>query len=379
MPKDAVPRKTRKDEPVLNPEPIAHQVLKNCAISDSHHAGLYSLCGLALRLRDLYKWENRLEPWVEADSSVVLEWIGEKEQTWEELAESEYSHITISNTPYDPFDSQGINKELEPHGLLYGAGFVHSLKPTFFLAAIEEKRRLRNHPIYMLGREYARDILSIPAMSQDNLILVRRESTGFYLWDQILFLKKSGREALKYALAFYGLSGENTQELRERFSKIVSDEMETYIYHELGEIEEKAFDRETWRNIIAAFPHSPIELLARSVKDMLADTNEHGKLRFVTTGRRKASLALHVAFLDGLRKILCPELIDAFRHFKDKGNWQTIERAVAACRSTGRKYAEAMSRIFWEGKRRGDLAWAEEEMKQRLLVPLGIGSRWGDE
>ncbi|MEJ2658563.1 MAG: hypothetical protein P8012_15455 [Desulfobacterales bacterium] len=42
---------------------IADQVLFNCNITDSQHAGLYSICGLALRLRDLYKWENRLEPW----------------------------------------------------------------------------------------------------------------------------------------------------------------------------------------------------------------------------------------------------------------------------------------------------------------------------
>jgi len=364
---------------MLDPDAIAHQVLKNCSISDSHHAGLYSLCGLALRLRDLYKWENRLEPWVEADSSVVLEWIGEKEQIWEEVAESDYGPITISGIPYGPFESERINDVLEPHGLFYGAGFVHSLKPTFFLAAIEKKRQINAHPVYVLGREFARDILSIPALSQDNRILVRREATRFYLWDQIFFLKKSGREALQYALAFYGLSGHNAKGLHDRFSRIVSDEIETYIYHEVGEIEETTFDRDVWRNIIATFPHTPIELLARTVKDILADTNEHGKLRFVIATRREASLALHVAFLDGLRKVLFPELIDAFMDFKEKGNWGVIERAVTAGSSTGRKYAEAMSRIFREGKRRKDMGWAEEEMKQRLLVPLGIGSGWGKE
>ena len=52
---------------------IVSQVLENCNISDSQHAGVYSICGLALRLRDLYKWEKGLEPWVEDDSVEILE------------------------------------------------------------------------------------------------------------------------------------------------------------------------------------------------------------------------------------------------------------------------------------------------------------------
>ena len=47
---------------------ITDQVLENCDIADARHAGLYSICGLALRLRDFYKLENRLSPWVENDS-----------------------------------------------------------------------------------------------------------------------------------------------------------------------------------------------------------------------------------------------------------------------------------------------------------------------
>ena len=66
---------------------FARQVLKNCEISDAQHAGLFSICGLALRLRDLYKWENELNPWEEKDSSEILDWIAAKEQLWEKLGE----------------------------------------------------------------------------------------------------------------------------------------------------------------------------------------------------------------------------------------------------------------------------------------------------
>jgi hypothetical protein len=51
---------------------------------------MYSICGLALRLRDLFKWEKGLPPWEERDSSEVLEWIEAKENTWEQYTENEY-------------------------------------------------------------------------------------------------------------------------------------------------------------------------------------------------------------------------------------------------------------------------------------------------
>ena len=38
------------------------------------------------------------------------------------------------------------------------------------------------------------------------------------------------------------------------------------------------FDRDTWREIIAAFQYSSVEHLARAVKDLLADTNDYGTL-----------------------------------------------------------------------------------------------------
>ena len=127
---------------MLDLESITRQVLLNCDISDARHAGLYSICGLALRLRDLYKWEAGLPPWIEKESSEILDWIGNKEQKWEEIADTEYSKISIRGRDYDPFDTRQINAVFEPLGFYYGAGYARSLKPTFFLAAIEDKKEL---------------------------------------------------------------------------------------------------------------------------------------------------------------------------------------------------------------------------------------------
>ena len=109
-------------------EDITAQVLENCDIADSQHAGLFSICGLSLRLRDLYKWEKGLDPWIEKDSAEILDWIGDKEQQWDELTEKDFKDIKSLGNKYDPFDPGGINDLLEPNGFFYGSGYARTVK-----------------------------------------------------------------------------------------------------------------------------------------------------------------------------------------------------------------------------------------------------------
>jgi hypothetical protein len=113
---------------------LAQQVLFNCDVSDARYAGIYSICGLAMRLRDLYKWERRMAPWQEDEAAQVLDWIGAKEDRWENLLEADYSRLEVGNTDYEAFDTQGINAVLVRRNCFYGAGYAHHLKPTFVLA-----------------------------------------------------------------------------------------------------------------------------------------------------------------------------------------------------------------------------------------------------
>ena len=346
---------------------IIKQVLKNCDISDSGHAGLYSVCGLALRLRDLYKWENRLAPWEEKDSSEILEWIGDKEQTWGKLVENDFVELSLLGNEYDPFDTRGINTVLEPRGLFYGAGYARSLKPTFFLANIEDKREIDGYTVYTLGRELARDLLTIPALTQENCIILRRESAMLFLWDKIFYIKESGRHALRFALEGCGLKEGDAKDLQRNLPTIYAAQEETYIYHEIGEMHDSIFHRDIWREVIAAYPHTPVELLARTVKDLLADTNEFGALRYITRKRKIASLAFYVAFFDGLVKEFFPELIPTFREFAETRNWRTIEAAVSKGYNTAKECAEAIIDIYQEGKQKNAKEWAKNEIEKRLL------------
>ena len=352
---------------MLDIDDITRQILHNCDISDAYHAGMFSICGLALRLRDLYKWEKGLPAWEESDSAEVLEWIESKENKWESYPENDFEELTINGRTFDPFDTGGINTILEPHNIFYGAGYARSLKPTFFLADIAEKTSLGVNRIYTLGRELARDLLTIPALTQEDCVILRQESARLFLWDSIFYIKKSARPALKFALDSCGLKNQEPKALQPHLTTILAALKETYIYHEIGELHDTDFDRDTWREIIAAFPHSPVEYLARAVKDLLADTNDYGTLRYIVKERKTASLAFYTAFLDGLAKEFFPEFLTSFQRFTWTGDWGIIDQAVSSGYNTAKKHAALITDLYREGVRKKNLKWAEAEIQNRLL------------
>jgi hypothetical protein len=348
-------------------ETVARQILNNCDISDAQHAGLYSTCGLALRLRDLYKWEHHLNPWQEKDSSEILDWIGEKEALWEKLADAKYTDLSIKSKRYDPFDTPGINAALEPHSLFYGAGYAFRLKPTFFLAEIENKAQRNGYTVYALGRELARDLLTLPALSQDQTILLRTDSARLYLWDQMAYIKKSGRAALQFALEHFGMKNQRPEVLQQHLPQILAVQKDNYIYHEIGELSDSTFNPTIWRELIATFPHSPVELLARGLKDLLADTSPKGTLPYLIKGRKTAALGLYTAFLDGMPAELFPELREAFIHFTKTRNWRMIKEAAAEGYRRARDYTSEMVHLFQTANKKQQVQWAKDEIEKRLL------------
>ncbi len=352
---------------MLDRDELAHTVQQNCTISDASHAGLFSICGLALRLRDLYKWEQQLAPWQEHDAREILDWIGDREDGWDQMATKAYASLQINGHTYDSFDTEGINALLAEEGLFYGAGYAQRLKPTFFLAEIEKKSTLRGHPVLLLGRELARDLLTLPALSQDNCIVVRQEAARLFLWDQMTYIKPSGKAAFKWGLKHCGVADANPDTLRKAFNTIFDLQRTTYIYHERGEIADKTFDRTLWREIIGAFPQSPTELLARAVKDLLADTGPEGPLAHIIQEQNSAALAFYVAFSDGLVKELFPQIRPVFKVFCGSGRWSLIADAVNQGYTAAQSYAALMSRLYQEGKQKDNLDWAADEIERQLL------------
>ncbi len=357
---------------MIDLDDIALQVTENCTVADARHAGGFSVCGLVLRLRDLYKWELGLDPWVEGDSGEVLEWIGRREERWEALAEADYRPIRISDAELDPFDVSGVNALVEPEGVRYGAGLAGGLMPVFFLACVEERRRAGGLVVYVLGRELARGLLTLPAVTREDTVILRRDTARRFLWDHIFYAGQGGGASLRYALAQYGLDAGRLDEVAARLDEIVGCELEVMLRHELGEARDGTFERETWQGVIAAFPHTPVELLARAVKDLLADTNEAGTLRYIIDQRLRASLGFYAAFLDGLRKALFPEMARAFSRFQDQDSWEAVEEARLAVRDRAARHAAVITEAFDRRVEGRPLSEVEAEIEQRLLAPMGL-------
>lgn len=346
----------------------------NCDIADAQHSGFYSLCGLVLRLRNLYKWEKGLKPWQEDTVARVSDWIDRKETCWETLTGAQFEKLSFDEKQFDPLDADGINAHLGPLGACYGSGYAHFLKPTFFLAKIEKQKMVNGFPVYILGDEYARDLFTTPALSQNGQIFVRQAAARFWLWDQISYVKQSGRQPLNYALAAYDIAAPTDIRLRNMFNAIVEEQTVTYLYHELGELADETFETGIWHAIIAAFPFSPIEMLTRTLKDILADTHPDGTLAHLIQHRKAAAFGFYVAFRESFTQKLFPELDRAFKRFIKDGDWRILEEARQNGRLQTNKQVKTLTSIFHEGRKQADMEKARRTIEAELLAPIGLGN-----
>jgi len=336
---------------------------------------MFSLCTLFLRLRSYYKWEKGLQPWEEPESHELIEWIDAKETSWHELEDQEFLPLQIDGRTVDPFHPEPVNRYLPENSLVYGAGYGRSLKPVFFLAEKLQEKIIDGCKTFILGRELNRELAAPFAMLQDGVIFIRQEPFRFYLWDQINDIRPSGKCGLQYALQCYQLLDKNDRPDRDnlvaRFNSIVDQEMEIFIYHELGEMREDSMDRELFRKIVAAFAGTPVELFARAVKDVLADTHPSGMLGHIISHEKKSSLGFYVTFLDGLRKVLSLEIAEAFHAFAANGDWDIMERARRECRHLNKERAGRLVAICEHLDERS-LEKVRLQLEKELFLPLGL-------
>ena len=349
----------------------------NCDISDARDNGIYSICTLVLKLRNLFKWEKRLEPWQEPDSPVLLDWIAAKEEYWESIQEESFLQIPINCEKVDPFLLSTINEYLASGKHVYGAGYGRSMKAVFFIAEVLENRVVEGTPVLILGEEKARELSSPFAMLQDDVIYIRKEPLRFFFWDQIQELNPSNKAAMLQALSCYGLMTDDCstfdrQRLIDVFDTIIDKELDIFIYHEVGENQKNLLDSSMLKKIISVFPATALELVARSVKDILADTHSKGLLGHVLASEKKSSLGFYISFLDGMRKLLFPEIIEASKQFWGSGDWSLIEKARLESRIKNEGIAADLQSIcnrLDQGESPDELrAWADKN----VLAPLGL-------
>jgi len=364
----------------MNLESFKEQVQHNCDVSDAGYGGVFSLCGFLLRLRDLYKWKHDIPPWEEPEPADLMEWVSLREELWESLVDAELRDLTLNGRTYHPFDAKGVNEELRPLGLIYGGGYVYGMKPSFFLGELAESRSMGELRIDLVERELIRDLYTTPAMRQGRQIFARRSAMVGFLWDRVLEMRPSARDALVFALEEYGVDADalraSPKTLGKELTRVAASELETWIHHEVGEVLEDAFPGRVWHEIVSTYSNSPIEVFARVVKDLAADTHPRGLLGYIVENRRRASLGFYWVFTSAFTRHFLPELKEGFREFLRTGEWGPVEGVRLAGREKARRSARLLVEIHEEGRERG-AEWARDRIFATLLEPLGIerGSR----
>jgi hypothetical protein len=335
-------------------EALARQVKRNCDISDAKHWGFYSICGLLLRLRELYLSEHGLRPWHKIENRTVIAWVGEKEAVWKTLVGEEYSELEFKGTRYPPFDSASINNVLVPEKLLYGAGYGPQMKATFFLAELLRHESSGGLEIYIAGKEHARDLSNAPAMLKENVIVARLEAAEHLIWQKYEEFRTksiSGRVGDALALAFesYDISPDE-QDPEKVLGDIALPELEVFIRHELGEAVEGKRLGPLWADLLLNTPDHKSGFFLRSLKDVLADTSPEGMLMHIISRKLAGSLGFYFLFLSGYRKLLSREIETAFKKFISTNDWAEMESAVQNAYEKARAISEKLLEIHSSGK-----------------------------
>ena len=356
-------------------EGLRQQVMANCHRSDAQFAGSFSLCGLLLRLRDFYKWEKGLPPWIEPDSPEVLSWIESRENLWEEVADEELQPLSWNGLKIEPFDIDPINEILLEHGLYYGAGYAAFMKPSFFLGQVSGLQRLGDYQVIHIRGELARDLFTAPAQTRENVILARWRPAAAYLWDAILNTGDSRRRAMSLTLKVYGLNREDIKKApqvwTDRFKAMIEAEIECYVRHEYGELTDRIFAHDQWRAIVGGHPHSRIELLARTIKDLLADTGENGRLSYIIENRREGSLGIFMAQHDGLASRIFSEIIPVFSRYLEDRDWTELEEACQSGLKKAAHMAKELMDLADEAENQAS-GWLARQVDEVFYKPLGL-------
>ena len=281
-------------------------VQRNCNIADARHAREVTLCTYLLGMREFYRWEHDIPYGVAPPRADVGRWISEREALWDEIAEQDFDRLRIGTADYDPFDAVTVNAALAGTGLVYGGGIGRFGKPHFFLARLAREERRSGAHLLICDCEYARDITAMPAALQNTTIVIRREALRQWLWEKAEGWSVKRQEGvLKAVLDAYDFDADPARAIE----RMTDAETETLILHEEGEYKAGQLLGPAWAAMMAGFNKKRPELLARAVRDNLADC----LVTLPTLIEREAwaSLSLWFASFEGMRRELFPSLVVA--------------------------------------------------------------------
>lgn len=337
---------------------LVETVQKNCHIADANHARNMTMCTYLLEMREFFRWENELPLSKQPPRAEIGPWMIERESLWESIEEEDFTALPVNGHAIDPFESRAVNEALLPEGLVYGAGIGRYRKPHFFLGELKRVEEREGLTIYVTGCEYARDLSTLPAAYQDGAIFLRTDALKRALWEKVeLWGQKKPEGAMKAALQCYGFDRDPEKAL----VRMTETESEAVILHEVGEARADRLLGADWKILVAGLAHKHAELLARSVRDNLADCLS--TLPVLIENEAWCSLHYYMAEFDGLRQVLFPSLTEAYKTWRDSGRPDVLLKAVSMGQDHWLKQAEMLMQY-----RRDDPDAAQARI-QALLKP----------
>jgi uncharacterized protein DUF6866 len=304
---------------------LVQSVQRNCHIADSRHAREMTMCNYLLEMREFYRWEHEVPLARALPRQELGSWISEREALWDELQADDLEPLRVGERSYDAFDVDAINAALVPQGLVYGGGYGRFGKPHFFLAQLERHEQRQGLRLFVSGCEYARDLTAPPAALLDGTVFLRRDALRRWLWEKVeIWGVRKADGALKSALECYGFAADAETGLE----CMAEQAAETLILHELGEALAEPLLGAAWRDLIASLKGRRAEILARAVRDNLADCLS----TLPCLIERDAACSIHFYFanFEGMRASLFPLLAQAYRRWRETGNLEPLREAAQA-------------------------------------------------
>lgn len=302
---------------------VLDAVRTNCHISDARHAADYTLCVYLMKMREYFRWEQNIPYDAPLPHDELTRWLTRREAHWDSLDNRAFENIPVNDTLQDPFEAKEINAGLTDIGYVYSSGYGRNMKPVFFLGELERHEQQDGYTLLVSGRELARDLAAPPAMSRDRTIYIRRESLRRMLWEKVEEWRWNRPDnAMKVALGFYDFDNAIEQSL----DAMTDMALEGVILHEIGEVSAGDLLGPGWQDMLMTLGHSKAEIMARAVRDHLADALS--TLPGLLADPQPAPLHFYMANVSNMRKELFPELVAAYETWSNNGDSSRLERLV---------------------------------------------------
>jgi len=330
-------------EHIFDTQHLQSAVQHNCDIADARYAGNYTLCTYLLKMREFYRWEQRIPFSDVLEHAEVGSWVEQQESSWDQIEDEGYQCIPLPKKCYDPFEVDAINAYLAPAGLVYGAGFARGARPVFFVGELITEERYEGYRVLVSARELARDLAAPPAMAQGNTIYIRRESIRRMVFEMIEAWRWRSRpdDPMARAMACYNFAQDREAALED----MTDNEVESAIWHEVGEILAGNFLGDGWEPMIMRIAGSREEIVVRAVRDHLADCLS--TLPALIEADNASGLHFYFANFTALRKELFPQAMDAYNTWSNGGSLKPLKQLIPGARehwlTTGQRLMDELS------------------------------------